>query len=165
MIRRPPRSTLFPYTTLFRSLLETCDPPKTLEELMIMTLPVKNPLFRSLAVQIMGTVDRGLLGNVVVDLDNKRSQLEPAFNPDDNAMLQISKGENTERLIEEFRSAIVSWENATNLATESYRRTALQTLAAVGELLVADYPYILSLKLESTRTYLDFWVELVSSFK
>src|SRR2546430_9388293 len=25
MIRRPPRSTLFPYTTLFRSLLETCE--------------------------------------------------------------------------------------------------------------------------------------------
>src|SRR5258706_10258994 len=25
MIRRPPRSTLFPYTTLFRSLLGSCD--------------------------------------------------------------------------------------------------------------------------------------------
>src|SRR5688572_31682381 len=25
MIRRPPRSTLFPYTTLFRSLLPACD--------------------------------------------------------------------------------------------------------------------------------------------
>src|SRR3712207_7354737 len=25
MIRRPPRSTLFPYTTLFRSLLKLCD--------------------------------------------------------------------------------------------------------------------------------------------
>src|SRR5256884_9765533 len=27
MIRRPPRSTLFPYTTLFRSLAEACDYP------------------------------------------------------------------------------------------------------------------------------------------
>src|SRR5258708_27388793 len=27
MIRRPPRSTLFPYTTLFRSLLGTGNPP------------------------------------------------------------------------------------------------------------------------------------------
>src|SRR5437762_4838533 len=27
MIRRPPRSTLFPYTTLFRSLLRAVDPP------------------------------------------------------------------------------------------------------------------------------------------
>src|SRR2546422_4776687 len=26
MIRRPPRSTLFPYTTLFRSLMEVLDP-------------------------------------------------------------------------------------------------------------------------------------------
>src|SRR5258708_29947740 len=27
MIRRPPRSTLFPYTTLFRSARPTCRPP------------------------------------------------------------------------------------------------------------------------------------------
>src|SRR3712207_8198268 len=29
MIRRPPRSTLFPYTTLFRSLVETCHPARS----------------------------------------------------------------------------------------------------------------------------------------
>src|SRR5260221_3727876 len=29
MIRRPPRSTLFPYTTLFRSLPKTCCNPTT----------------------------------------------------------------------------------------------------------------------------------------
>src|SRR2546428_10007113 len=28
MIRRPPRSTLFPYTTLFRSNCDSCDEPK-----------------------------------------------------------------------------------------------------------------------------------------
>src|SRR3712207_8086142 len=28
MIRRPPRSTLFPYTTLFRSADERCDQPR-----------------------------------------------------------------------------------------------------------------------------------------
>src|SRR5256885_5715347 len=27
MIRRPPRSTLFPYTTLFRSILDNCEVP------------------------------------------------------------------------------------------------------------------------------------------
>src|SRR3989449_1533116 len=32
MIRRPPRSTLFPYTTLFRSLLEREDLPQTILE-------------------------------------------------------------------------------------------------------------------------------------
>src|SRR2546429_2294386 len=29
MIRRPPRSTLFPYTTLFRSWDRGCEPPRT----------------------------------------------------------------------------------------------------------------------------------------
>src|SRR5258708_21806435 len=33
MIRRPPRSTLFPYTTLFRSLLGDLDAPATLRRL------------------------------------------------------------------------------------------------------------------------------------
>src|SRR5256885_14731664 len=32
MIRRPPRSTLFPYTTLFRSSLGTAEPDGVLEE-------------------------------------------------------------------------------------------------------------------------------------
>src|SRR5437660_1904674 len=32
MIRRPPRSTLFPYTTLFRSELTAADWPKALEK-------------------------------------------------------------------------------------------------------------------------------------
>src|SRR3989442_5803162 len=32
MIRRPPRSTLFPYTTLFRSLKPEEDTPKVLQE-------------------------------------------------------------------------------------------------------------------------------------
>src|SRR3712207_6923857 len=32
MMRRPPRSTLFPYTTLFRSLLETLSANDTLPE-------------------------------------------------------------------------------------------------------------------------------------
>src|SRR5256885_16980918 len=31
MIRRPPRSTLFPYTTLFRSLLNVGEPPSLLK--------------------------------------------------------------------------------------------------------------------------------------
>src|SRR2546426_5413062 len=32
MIRRPPRSTLFPYTTLFRSMIESDDFVKSLED-------------------------------------------------------------------------------------------------------------------------------------
>src|SRR3989442_3798265 len=38
MIRRPPRSTLFPYTTLFRSLASTA--PRTV------TVGAKDPLYR-----------------------------------------------------------------------------------------------------------------------
>src|SRR2546430_16931683 len=33
MIRRPPRSTLFPYTTLFRGCTRTWDPPASLSRL------------------------------------------------------------------------------------------------------------------------------------
>src|SRR2546429_1426003 len=33
MIRRPPRSTLFPYTTLFRSLGDSADNPRFIETL------------------------------------------------------------------------------------------------------------------------------------
>src|SRR2546429_5804779 len=36
MIRRPPRSTLFPYTTLFRSLgVLAIDPPREVEEQLV----------------------------------------------------------------------------------------------------------------------------------
>src|SRR5258708_15099261 len=38
MIRRPPRSTLFPYTTLFRSILHELNPLLTL--LVILTMPL-----------------------------------------------------------------------------------------------------------------------------
>src|SRR5258707_5779798 len=33
MIRRPPRSTLFPYTTLFRSVADPADYPRVLEQM------------------------------------------------------------------------------------------------------------------------------------
>src|SRR5690349_22876282 len=46
MIRRPPRSTLFPYTTLFRSLVP-CDVyrPAAIEQLRIVANNVKVPFF------------------------------------------------------------------------------------------------------------------------
>src|SRR2546422_4382662 len=39
MIRRPPRSTLFPYTTLFRSLAGGQPGPSPLRQLVFMALP------------------------------------------------------------------------------------------------------------------------------
>src|SRR3712207_7753414 len=40
MIRRPPRSTLFPYTTLFRSKIQTCSYKATPQTLTDLPLPV-----------------------------------------------------------------------------------------------------------------------------
>src|SRR5258708_29321604 len=45
MIRRPPRSTLFPYTTLFRSHLNNCPPP----------LPANDPVTRTFWQKILVT--------------------------------------------------------------------------------------------------------------
>src|SRR5688572_31876606 len=40
MIRRPPRSTLFPYTTLFRSLFKEKRPKSAVEEIIRWATPV-----------------------------------------------------------------------------------------------------------------------------
>src|SRR2546426_7853152 len=43
MIRRPPRSTLFPYTTLFRSLRRRCPPSLPRSQSEEASLPVSRP--------------------------------------------------------------------------------------------------------------------------
>src|SRR3712207_8139634 len=45
MIRRPPRSTLFPYTTLFRSQAATIDGASGWQQLRHITLPLMRPTF------------------------------------------------------------------------------------------------------------------------
>src|SRR2546429_1152968 len=42
MIRRPPRSTLFPYTTLFRSAIRSFGRSRSLKVLMVMELGVSH---------------------------------------------------------------------------------------------------------------------------
>src|SRR2546427_6457864 len=42
MIRRPPRSTLFPYTTLFRSLCESCAIVSITQEVFCIELTLKS---------------------------------------------------------------------------------------------------------------------------
>src|SRR5258705_13392614 len=58
MIRRPPRSTLFPYTTLFRSVLAEIDPRA----------------YRAQLVQAEGQMarDQALLANARIDLERYR---------------------------------------------------------------------------------------------
>src|SRR3712207_4497243 len=46
MIRRPPRSTLFPYTTLFRSMMDM--PPNAVKIGMVYSSPIIDAVYRSL---------------------------------------------------------------------------------------------------------------------
>src|SRR2546430_16951614 len=60
MIRRPPRSTLFPYTTLFRSYLD--------REVMELVLPAPSPVkVRGLSTKtILKEAARGLVPDAVI---------------------------------------------------------------------------------------------------
>src|SRR3712207_8220269 len=72
MIRRPPRSTLFPYTTLFRSNLEFVDDPD--EAIATYAAEFRTLIVRQTAIAAAVT---GLLGGlvVVVLLDRKSTRL------------------------------------------------------------------------------------------
>src|SRR5258708_31149253 len=68
MIRRPPRSTLFPYTTLFRSPSRTVDAR--------LTCPIKNAHFRDGWDHLMKlemTNFRALAPNLVVEGEDRKS--------------------------------------------------------------------------------------------
>src|SRR2546429_7236334 len=52
MIRRPPRSTLFPYTTLFRSLVQET------QNLHVVVVPEINAMTASLVATAINPVDR-----------------------------------------------------------------------------------------------------------
>src|SRR3989442_7345711 len=72
MIRRPPRSTLFPYTTLFRSLVaRDISDRKRAEQELRATLSVLNATFESTADGIL-VVD---LQGRIVSLDRKSTRL------------------------------------------------------------------------------------------
>src|SRR3712207_9374125 len=63
MIRRPPRSTLFPYTTLFRSISHSSTERVFLPDAAITT-------------DYLLDLTAGLVENLVVDVDRMRANLE-----------------------------------------------------------------------------------------
>src|SRR2546429_6553623 len=61
MIRRPPRSTLFPYTTLFRSVMRFCSPPyrASARERAVSVLPTpEGPASRNTPMGLPGSSSR-----------------------------------------------------------------------------------------------------------
>ena len=129
---------------------------------LLRLLPVKNPFFRELQTNIEGLSVLRASGSpdrssdvwqqankrmlyCVEEIDKKRTLLQPVFNPEDETLMQISKGERFEILIETLRSRLLDIANATALvnstATLIQEKAALLTLSEIGELLVAKFPY------------------------
>src|SRR3712207_9397145 len=84
MIRRPPRSTLFPYTTLFRSLLAL---------IALVTVPVSLLLTRAIATRsqkhfvaqwrhtgaLNGLIEESFTGHELVRVFGRRREVEAAL--------------------------------------------------------------------------------------
>src|SRR2546426_4445265 len=77
MIRRPPRSTLFPYTTLFRSLLLGITKASLSTDSFISAASFQETTRVLTEASIQGKVDhlRGLKENVIVGRDRKSTRL------------------------------------------------------------------------------------------
>src|SRR2546422_490336 len=89
MIRRPPRSTLFPYTTLFRSLLDAlrglADRTGESVYLRLSTKPVDQSLAPPPSPEYRASVLRG--GYRLID-----ARREPGWDPEHNAVLLFATG-------------------------------------------------------------------------
>src|SRR2546427_9202790 len=86
MIRRPPRSTLFPYTTLFRSALE-----KT-RALLALARRVSHPL--SLVLALINTCEVHLLRH---ETDRKSTRLNSSHSQISYAVFCLKKKKKDER--------------------------------------------------------------------
>jgi cyclophilin family peptidyl-prolyl cis-trans isomerase len=129
------------------------------EVCLLKLLPVKNPFFRQIEASISSASTLRASDNsqqdcrefirsierTITDIDNKRNQLEPVFNPEDSSLLQITKGERGEQLIESLRNRLVELVVVAKARNETgivlAERNALYALSEVGELLVSSFPY------------------------
>src|SRR3712207_7496198 len=83
MIRRPPRSTLFPYTTLFRSAAERPESPElTIAEArtaMDLSTPLSDALLAEMGIEAVTVTDTGVsltsAHRVPPELDRKSTRL------------------------------------------------------------------------------------------
>ena len=138
----------------------TTDPELTVELCLLRLLPVKNKFFRELQATLesltplllndiesipWATITKSIQSNGIAELDRKRTLLEPVFNPDDDTLFQISKGERFEILIESLRSRFLDIAEATQQQNRTaallQQKRALLLLSEIGELLVSKFPY------------------------
>src|SRR5689334_24312225 len=92
MIRRPPRSTLFPYTTLFRSKLGALDylqKPFEIDELLVVVR-------RALDHQRLRTEYRYLVSEREEELDRKSTRLNSSHSSISYAVFCLKKKKNKE---------------------------------------------------------------------
>src|SRR2546430_8994465 len=81
MIRRPPRSTLFPYTTLFRSILQTdrADVGAKMEAKQVTDLPLgNNRNFQNLVNLVPGATRAHQIDRKSTRLNSSHSQISYA---------------------------------------------------------------------------------------
>jgi peptidylprolyl isomerase len=134
------------------------DPVLSSEICLLKLLPVKNPLFREIQETLEGisllrndndgqtwkTASRAVETSIS-ELKNRRNTLEPAFNPDDDTLLEIKKAERGEQLVETLRIRLEELYLSTRTKklkeTLIKQKEALLALADIGELLVSTFPY------------------------
>src|SRR5256886_13645487 len=114
MIRRPPRSTLFPYTTLFRSRGEDCAPLRALGDEVVgpsgrqpqLACPLRCPLRGGDRNPV--SAERQHLGAVLERSEEHTSELQSQSNLVCRLLLEKKK----QSTIQFCRSIQVSWRNA-----------------------------------------------------
>src|SRR2546430_7709699 len=94
MIRRPPRSTLFPYTTLFRSrfaeLVRTVDAPCTLTLMGLGAFPASDPHFVGM-VGMHGTYEANMAMHDCDLIDRKSTRLNSSHSQISYAVFCLKK--------------------------------------------------------------------------
>src|SRR2546430_6789832 len=93
MIRRPPRSTLFPYTTLFRSHVNAATPVELSE--LIMRLLAKNPSDRPASAQAVAERFAVLERDLSNTQDRKSTRLNSSHSQISYAVFCLKKKKNS----------------------------------------------------------------------